>query len=149
MHDEQLLTVVEVAQRMRTTPETVRRWLREGKLKGQRPGGTKFGWRIASSDLARVVSPGVLHRTDPDMTVPIGRRAPKDYRERESGVEDFVAPYVEEAFADAARRGLIVRVVRLVETSDRPGNDIGPWIDHAEIWFEPAGLPPRFEVASS
>lgn len=43
---QDLLTVPEVAAYLSTTPETIRRWLRSGKLRGQRLGGTKFGWRI-------------------------------------------------------------------------------------------------------
>ena len=40
------LTVPEAAKRLRVTEETVRRWLRIGKLKGKRLGGTKAGYRI-------------------------------------------------------------------------------------------------------
>lgn len=46
---EKLFTPEEVADRLHLCVETVRRWLRSGKLKG-----TKWGpktWRIAESDL--------------------------------------------------------------------------------------------------
>lgn len=45
-------TVSEVAEMRNVNAETVRRWLRIGKLKGQRLGGTKSGWRIHRHDLA-------------------------------------------------------------------------------------------------
>ncbi|MSQ24379.1 MAG: DNA-binding protein [Chloroflexi bacterium] len=53
---DRLLTVREVAERIRTTEATVRRWLRDGHLSGVRPGGTKLGWRIAESELQRFLS---------------------------------------------------------------------------------------------
>jgi len=51
-----LLTVPEVAGQLRIAPKTVRRWLREGKLRGVRLGGNKIGWRVSSSEVARLVS---------------------------------------------------------------------------------------------
>lgn len=44
---EKLLTVQNVADRLKVTPETVRRWLRTGKLHGALPGGDEMGYRIA------------------------------------------------------------------------------------------------------
>ena len=49
--NERLLTVREVAERLRSSPETVRRWLRQGKLQGFRPGGTRLGYRISEREL--------------------------------------------------------------------------------------------------
>lgn len=46
-----LLTVPEVAERLRVSQFTVREWLKAGKLRGLRPGGTRMGWRIRESDL--------------------------------------------------------------------------------------------------
>ena len=42
------LTVEETARRLKVDPETVRRWLREGTMRGQ-----KFGrvWRVPESEL--------------------------------------------------------------------------------------------------
>jgi excisionase family DNA binding protein len=57
MNEQRLLTVREVAERIRSSPETVRRWLRQGKLRGFRPGGTKLGYRVAESELQRFISP--------------------------------------------------------------------------------------------
>jgi excisionase family DNA binding protein len=50
---QRLLTVREVAERIRSSPETVRRWLRQGKLRGFRPGGTKLGYRVPEGELQR------------------------------------------------------------------------------------------------
>ena len=54
--DEPLLTVSEVAMRLRTTEETVRRWLRSGRIAGVRMGGTRLGWRIPSSEIRRLLA---------------------------------------------------------------------------------------------
>ena len=47
-----MLTVEEVADRLRVHPGTVKRWLREGALAGYRL-GDRAGWRISQDDLAR------------------------------------------------------------------------------------------------
>lgn len=47
-----LLTVLEVAQEVRVTPLTVRRWVNAGDLPATKPGGNKAGWRIDADDLA-------------------------------------------------------------------------------------------------
>ena len=51
------LTVDEVAERAKTTPSTVRRWLRSQRLAGQRAGGGggagRSGWRVSEPDLQR------------------------------------------------------------------------------------------------
>ena len=44
------LTVNEVAERLKVTPLTVRRWLKAGELVGYQL-GDRAGWRIAESDL--------------------------------------------------------------------------------------------------
>ena len=49
------LTVPEVAAQLRVAEETVRRWLRIGKLKGKRLGGTKAGYRIPQSEVDRLL----------------------------------------------------------------------------------------------
>ena len=54
--NERLLTVREVAERLRSSPETVRRWLRQGKLRGFQPGGTKLGYRVPESELQRFIA---------------------------------------------------------------------------------------------
>jgi excisionase family DNA binding protein len=55
MDDEPLLTVAEVASRLRMNPETVRVWLRTGQLKGVMPGGNKLGYRIPESEVRRIL----------------------------------------------------------------------------------------------
>jgi excisionase family DNA binding protein len=56
MSEQRLLTVREVAERLRSSPETVRRWLRQGKLRGFRLGGTKLGYRVTESELERFLA---------------------------------------------------------------------------------------------
>jgi excisionase family DNA binding protein len=49
-------TVEQVAALIGKNPETVRRWLRDGKLPGVRLGGTKAGWRVAADDVVRLLA---------------------------------------------------------------------------------------------
>src|SRR5690348_953854 len=53
---ELVLTVMEVADRLRVTPEAVRRWIRHGELTAIRLGGPRTGYRIRLNDLNRFVS---------------------------------------------------------------------------------------------
>jgi excisionase family DNA binding protein len=53
---DQLLTVREIAERVKVNDVTVQRWLRSGRLKGMRPGGRRTGWRIAESELRRFLA---------------------------------------------------------------------------------------------
>ena len=50
-----LLTVREVSKMLRVTPETVRRWLKEGQLRGVRVGA---GWRIERREVLEFVKNG-------------------------------------------------------------------------------------------
>lgn len=52
MDRHRMLTVEEVAKRLSTSEETIRRWLRSGRLRGIRLGATRAGWRITETDLA-------------------------------------------------------------------------------------------------
>jgi excisionase family DNA binding protein len=54
MEGERMYTVAEVADRLRLHPQTIREWLREGRIKGIRLGGTKAGWRIPADEIARL-----------------------------------------------------------------------------------------------
>ena len=56
MAEDRLLTVPEVAERLRVSKWSVLNWLRDGKLEGYRPGGTKAGWRVKSSDVDRFLA---------------------------------------------------------------------------------------------
>lgn len=50
MDTERWLTVAQIAERLQVHQETVRRWLREGRLPGKNFGG-KGGYRVRESDL--------------------------------------------------------------------------------------------------
>lgn len=54
MEGERMYTVPEVAERLRLHQQTIREWLRSGKIKGIRLGGTKAGWRIPAAEITRV-----------------------------------------------------------------------------------------------
>ncbi len=64
MSADRLLTVREVAQRLRTSEESVRRWLRQGKLRGFRLGGTRLGYRVSERDLADFLASRVSGQAD-------------------------------------------------------------------------------------
>lgn len=51
-----MLTVQQVVDRLQVHPNTVRRWLANGEMRGARLGGTKAGWRIPESELERFVN---------------------------------------------------------------------------------------------
>ena len=55
MQDERLWTVDEVAERLRVHPETIRRMLRRGQLRGSMPVGPRGGWRIPESEVVRLL----------------------------------------------------------------------------------------------
>ena len=57
METERMLTVEQAAELLQAHPQTVRRWLRDGKLKGRMPGGTKLGYRIPESEVKRLLDP--------------------------------------------------------------------------------------------
>ena len=54
---ERFITVQEAAEQLQVHPQTVRVWLREGKLKGRLIGGRKSGYRIPASEIERILSP--------------------------------------------------------------------------------------------
>ena len=54
----ELLTVSEVASRLKAHPETVRKWLKSGRLQGVKPAGSKFGWRVPASEVDRFLGLG-------------------------------------------------------------------------------------------
>ena len=56
MSDGRVLTVSEVADRLRLKPETVRRWLRSGKLRGVSLGSDSAGWRVPQSGVERLLA---------------------------------------------------------------------------------------------
>ena len=58
MVGEEFLTVSEVAEKLKISPYTVRRWLRDGKLKGKLMGGDRGGYRIPASEVVRFMANG-------------------------------------------------------------------------------------------
>lgn len=56
--NDTLYTVAEVAERLKVNEETVRIWLRDGKLRGIRLGSRRAGWRITESEIERMLSGG-------------------------------------------------------------------------------------------
>ncbi len=55
MPQDELLTVDEIAQRLKLHPETIRRWIRAGRLRGVWLGSDHAGWRIRASDVERLL----------------------------------------------------------------------------------------------
>jgi excisionase family DNA binding protein len=51
--DGELLKVAQAADKLQVDPETVRRWLRDGRIRGINLGTGKGGWRIRSNELER------------------------------------------------------------------------------------------------
>jgi excisionase family DNA binding protein len=49
--DENWFTSDEIAERLKVSPLTVRRWIREGRLRAILLGGKKTGYRVRESDL--------------------------------------------------------------------------------------------------
>lgn len=56
--EERMYTVKEAAARLGAKEETIRRWLRDGKIRGAMPGGQKLGYRIPVSEVERVLRGG-------------------------------------------------------------------------------------------
>jgi excisionase family DNA binding protein len=54
---KRFITVQEAAEQLRVHPQTVRLWLRQGKLRGRLIGGRKSGYRIPASEIERLLSP--------------------------------------------------------------------------------------------
>ena len=46
-----MLSIKEVAARLGTSPDSVRRWIRNGELRAVRLGRTKAGYRVDPADL--------------------------------------------------------------------------------------------------
>ena len=72
MTEDKLLTVPEVAARLRASPDTVRRWLRTGKLRGLSYGGDRLGYRVSESELQRFLAASA--------TIPSGGTPPRGRR---------------------------------------------------------------------
>lgn len=53
--DERMLTVKDIAERLQTNQETIRRWLRAGELRGMQL-GDRSGYRVPVSELRRFIA---------------------------------------------------------------------------------------------
>ena len=67
---QSFLTVREAADRLRVHPQTVRLWLRQGKIRGSLIGGTKSGYRIPESEILRLLERGASGLRDPGQPTP-------------------------------------------------------------------------------
>jgi len=55
MADEEILTVKEFAERLKLNPETVRRWIKSGRVHGTSLGSDRGGYRIPASEVERIL----------------------------------------------------------------------------------------------
>ncbi|HEX8917027.1 MAG TPA: helix-turn-helix domain-containing protein [Chloroflexota bacterium] len=55
MTQDELLSVPEIASRLKVRAETVREWLRSGQINGYNFGG-RTGWRIPASEVDRLLA---------------------------------------------------------------------------------------------
>jgi excisionase family DNA binding protein len=55
MVDEEMLTVEEACKRLKLHEETVRRWIRTGRLRATRLGFGRAGYRIPASEVERIL----------------------------------------------------------------------------------------------
>lgn len=55
MSEHQWLTVEDIAERLQVSQETVRRWIRSGKLAVLDLGGPKAGYRVKPDELDRFI----------------------------------------------------------------------------------------------
>ena len=53
------LTVQDVARRLKLNPETIRRWLRSGRLRGTLVSRGRGGYRVRESEVRRIESEGI------------------------------------------------------------------------------------------
>lgn len=60
-----MYTVKQVAAELGANEETIRRWLRDGKINGFMPGGQKLGYRIPSAEVERLLTGGVERLPQP------------------------------------------------------------------------------------
>jgi excisionase family DNA binding protein len=51
LSEEDFLTVDEAATRLKVHPETIRRWIRSGAMRGNLIGGDRAGYRVPASEV--------------------------------------------------------------------------------------------------
>lgn len=54
---ERFITVQDAAEQLQVHAQTIRAWLRQGKLKGSLIGGSKSGYRIPQGEIDRLLNP--------------------------------------------------------------------------------------------
>jgi excisionase family DNA binding protein len=100
-----MLTVIEVASRLRVSPESVRRWVRQGRLHGVKVGRQL---RISPEEVNRILSDGLdghSHTSAPTPAAPVVapasslRRSGSGRREDPGSVDDEGGPEVWPAYA--------------------------------------------------
>lgn len=80
MATERLLTLAEVAEYLRLNVETVRRYVRSGKLRAVRLGGGRAGYRVPEDEVEKLAGPKWTYRADE--TAPIRLNWSEDPEER-------------------------------------------------------------------
>jgi excisionase family DNA binding protein len=53
--DQNILTVREAAARLKLNPETIRRWIRDGRIRAVSLGSDRAGFRIPESEVTRLL----------------------------------------------------------------------------------------------
>lgn len=133
---EKLLTVGEVAQRLRMRPETVRVWLREGRLRGTRLRADKLGWRVPEAEVERVLDTASTTPSPPADAL-AARDATAAAREALHALLDALPP---QSLAGAAR------LLRLQVGAD---SELPPVLRDAPIDDEPATDEDRAAMAEA
>ena len=55
---DEVLTVKEAAARLKLNPETIRRWIRDGRIRAVSLGSDRAGFRIPESEVLRLLGSG-------------------------------------------------------------------------------------------
>ena len=111
---DELLTVDEVAEMVRVNPETVRRWIKSGRLSAARPAGKPQGpYRIHSADVAWLLGglPKVEAPHSPEISEESERRIYDDTVERWARLAPLIRDF--EDLTPAQRREVFDAVWRL------------------------------------
>lgn len=91
MIEQRYLTVAQAAEQLQTSPEMVRRMLREGRLRGKRLGGKRMGWRVAQTEVERLLQPDERSRPGPrpqrDISLAVARALAEAEKYRANGNE--------------------------------------------------------------
>jgi excisionase family DNA binding protein len=56
--DQEVLTVKEAAARLKLNPETIRRWIKSGRIRAVSLGSDRAGFRIPESEVRRMLGTG-------------------------------------------------------------------------------------------